>query len=201
MNCQHSFSSFFQNKEQTKQKNQFSPLFSFCVLWGLKKKKKNKNKTFFSFVWVLLVMEDPQNAAQERVDDETALPPTRMLEEVKLFLADYYTRAHLERILSHLSVPPTETTLRINTLKITREQAIALLAKNFANQPQLRVFPHPILSDCIFIPCEGPHRLQQNHPEIFVDHRCGEALLRGADIFAVPHTFFLFSVFNFVIFD
>jgi len=46
------------------------------------------------------------------------------------------------------------------------------------------IVPDNLLSDCIRIPSKGPNDVQHIYPEIVVDTKCGEAVLRGADIFA-----------------
>jgi len=105
-------------------------------------------------------------------------------DEVRVFLESYYSTQHLQSILRSLNRPPKETTLRVNLLKGQKQEVKDLLKHHLkGTQYEDSVFEHALLEDCLVIPCTGPNPISTKYPEIIVDCKCGEAVLRGADIF------------------
>lgn len=86
-------------------------------------------------------------------------------------LRPFYKRAELDAFFSILSTPPSVTTLRVNTLKYTAEQAKALLEAHFQERkepfqvelqshlfPDLLVIPSVPFGSGIVAPAEkGKH--------------------------------------------
>lgn len=90
------------------------------------------------------------------------------------------------------------TAVRVNTMRWTREEALtemqtALTAFNErlvqeTQRKPVRPYAHPLLDDVIVIPSAPrvePHvEYHADLKSIIVDHLCGEAVLRGSDIYA-----------------
>ncbi|KAL5496948.1 hypothetical protein EMCRGX_G013328 [Ephydatia muelleri] len=96
----------------------------------------------------------------------------------------------IQTLAEYLGKPPPLTTLRINTLLYSREEAIRLLEKLLSEQYQEKqistppVIPHPILVDTVIIPNDGPRKCLLHTKRVIVDLHCGLAVMRGADVFA-----------------
>eukprot|EP00741_Cyanophora_paradoxa_P004171 tig00000786_g4052.t1 len=103
--------------------------------------------------------------------------------EVRAFFLQYYSEERLERLLKMLAVPPAHTTIRTNTLRTTREELIARLNEHLA-ATEFRAQPHPVLSDMIVIPSGSSQRPSRSYPEVVVTRKTGEALMRGAELYA-----------------
>uniref|UniRef100_A0A6V1QKU6 SAM-dependent MTase RsmB/NOP-type domain-containing protein n=2 Tax=Heterosigma akashiwo TaxID=2829 RepID=A0A6V1QKU6_HETAK len=100
-------------------------------------------------------------------------------------------------------LPPQTTYLRVNTTKVTAEQVVEELQEWLSGEFQDRIaatgrevskpYIHPILDDCVCIPNVPPRHQQDDwefqddgagHRAAVVDRGCGEAVLRGAHVFA-----------------
>lgn len=84
-----------------------------------------------------------------------------------------------------------QSTLRVNTIRHTREALIPKIEQYIHEtygqdgSDMFKVSAHSALHDLIVITNSGPHPAERKYQEVAVDVRCGEALLRGADLFAV----------------
>jgi len=117
-------------------------------------------------------------------------------QEVKYLLSSQYGDDHLHRILNNLKLPPSYASVRVNTLLINAEDAKEELMQALAKggggcETCFNVEFHDVLKDCLLLrgnPVSGPlrHNLGcEGEPlsMILVDRLCGEAVLRGSDIF------------------
>lgn len=96
--------------------------------------------------------------------------------------------------LSHswLTSSPKFTTFRVNTLVTTAEKLINYMEEELSKDAQKRgtdvpeVYQHNIVKDCIVISPWKQDDIDFNplFHEVVVDVKCGEAVLRGSDIFA-----------------
>ena len=115
----------------------------------------------------------------------------QLSEPVSAWLRDRMPAEHLDSILSALHLPRRITSLRVNTLVANRADLVKSLkppleAKGFS------VVAHPVLPDCIVIQesnasaadVAGVEGMSAIDKTVLVDKACGEALLRGADLFA-----------------
>ncbi|CAI9582030.1 unnamed protein product [Staurois parvus] len=93
-----------------------------------------------------------------------------------------------ERLQSCLSHPPSFTTIRVNTLVTSVEDAKQRLAEEIKKQFPDDVIPihqHPNLKDLLLIPVIGPRRIQKQHSvQVIVGAQCGNAVLRGAHVYS-----------------
>lgn len=79
-----------------------------------------------------------------------------------------------------LSTPPSLTTIRFNTLKLSKNQALEHLSGILGVEVSL----HTQLPDLLCVPVTGPHAVQRLKRFLCVDARCGEAVMRGAQIYS-----------------
>ncbi|KAL3831262.1 hypothetical protein ACJMK2_023036 [Sinanodonta woodiana] len=98
------------------------------------------------------------------------------------------------QLLVKLATPPAFTTLRINLHVVTGDKyTIIQSVKEEIEKQYLRkgwkppeISVHPTLTDVLVIPNRGPNinpDQTRSFKEVTVDHDCGMAVLRGADVF------------------
>ncbi|XP_062620430.1 tRNA (cytosine(72)-C(5))-methyltransferase NSUN6-like [Saccostrea cucullata] len=98
-------------------------------------------------------------------------------------------RQDFNGLMETLASPPMYTTLRLNTLKLSREEIKDIISEDLRmvyknrNWDPPQIFLHPSLEDVLVIENRGPKQLKQMEKEVVIDHNCGMAVLRGADIF------------------
>jgi SAM-dependent methyltransferase len=97
----------------------------------------------------------------------------------------------LQHLLSQLAIPPPMTTVRVNTLKYSLQEARVRLGQILQQKYKLRAcaappaVPHPTLNDVLVIPNQfSGGVVSPAHKEVIVGIQCAEAVLRGADVFA-----------------
>jgi 16S rRNA C967 or C1407 C5-methylase (RsmB/RsmF family) len=115
------------------------------------------------------------------------------LEVVKSFI-EYFGESHWQAIAKALTIPPAWTCIRLNSLH--KEETYRKLENivNDFNKTRLskcKLSKHPILMDCVcldFAKNDDTNkeylRDYNNLHRVVVDTKCGEAVLRGADVFA-----------------
>ncbi|POM77206.1 Nucleolar protein NOP2 [Phytophthora palmivora] len=120
-------------------------------------------------------------------------------DQVEQELGGAYGEPHWTNIKRALARPPAFTAVRVNTLKLSRDEALQALKPHLdgfntqlaaldASRQPIQAFAHTSLPDVLMIPSSpsGQATVEFN-PEfksIVVDRLCGEAVLRGSDIFA-----------------
>lgn len=91
-----------------------------------------------------------------------------------------------------LSLAPQFSSLRVSTHILSVKEAESKLKqllektyyKKFGTNDLLpSVFPHPVVPDVLIVECVKRTEVQPCPKEIIVDHICGAAVLRGADVF------------------
>ena len=133
-----------------------------------------------------------------------AFPP-----DVEAFFADAYGQEHWSKIKVALARPyvarciyclsdgsrrPAYTSVRVNTLVTTQTQLVESLNAALAEfnarlgkqgRTAIAAVPHDSLDDVVMVP-SAPRVASTDVPQkkIIVDRLCGEAVLRGSDIFA-----------------
>jgi len=119
--------------------------------------------------------------------------------EVESFLRQALGDASFDSLCSALPMPPSYTSLRVNTLLSTVPDALKELEASLTEfnarlvsqgREPIRPKLHPTLPDCILLPSAEPsglhgHRYPGDLPEVLVDRVCGEAVLKGADVFCM----------------
>ena len=106
----------------------------------------------------------------------------RLKPEVQAQLQPHFGDERISRILKRLAIPPGVTTLRVNTLRTDRG---ALLAKLRSLGVLLSPLPaRPLLPEAVELPTPPARSPLLGELVVSVDRVCGEAVLRGASIFA-----------------
>ncbi|CAH0478522.1 unnamed protein product [Peronospora belbahrii] len=120
-------------------------------------------------------------------------------DQVEKKLSTAYGEPHWTNIKRALARPPGFTAIRVNTLQSTREEALDALQVHLdtfhtervqadSSRKPIKAFVHAFLPDVIMIPsCPSgnvPVEYDSGLKSIVVDRHCGEAVLRGSDIFA-----------------
>ena len=107
---------------------------------------------------------------------------TPISDDVLIFknMEEYFLNKYSAEGVAILKSPPPQSTIRVNTLKISVPNALSILQGLFKD---LEIYVHPIISDLICITSIGPIP-RTPHPKCaYVDSKCGEAVLRGASIY------------------
>lgn len=112
------------------------------------------------------------------------------------YLEGVFGVEHLQRINRALCTPPITATIRVNTLRASPADALheltTLLHSQIATGLCSTPYLHPQLPYVLQIPGSGPHTIDYAAAvdpdvgfvrEIAVNRICGEAVLRGADVF------------------
>ncbi|MCD6458969.1 MAG: RsmB/NOP family class I SAM-dependent RNA methyltransferase [Thermoproteales archaeon] len=96
-----------------------------------------------------------------------------------LHLINLYGIEETRYILKALKTPGTRYFLRVNTLKISREELLSDLKTN-----GFEVFPHPVIEEAIFLPVYGPYTVNLTPKKIIADKKAAESVYLGADLYA-----------------
>jgi len=118
-------------------------------------------------------------------------------DEIRSYLSEQVD-GPLDETLKAWKVPPASTFVRVNFLKIaTRDAACEQLQQGYSawlrerrlDHYDVNIIPHPVLDDVIEIKVEAidsarsPNSDYCSLKRVFCDRFCGEAVLRGADVF------------------
>ncbi|RHY02320.1 hypothetical protein DYB36_009785 [Aphanomyces astaci] len=117
-------------------------------------------------------------------------------DDVEAFFTLAYGATHWGAIKSALARPPAYTSVRVNTLVTTQDKLVVALNAALVDfnarlqaqgRPTIAAVPHSSLSDVVIVP-SAPRVTAPvdatTTKKIIVDRLCGEAVLRGSDIFA-----------------
>ncbi|KAF0736565.1 hypothetical protein AaE_009003, partial [Aphanomyces astaci] len=117
-------------------------------------------------------------------------------DDVEAFFTLAYGATHWGAIKSALARPPAYTSVRVNTLVTTQDKLVVALNAALVDfnarlqaqgRPTIAAVPHLSLSDVVIVP-SAPRVTAPvdatTTKKIIVDRLCGEAVLRGSDIFA-----------------
>jgi Predicted RNA-binding protein (contains PUA domain) len=96
-------------------------------------------------------------------------------------MEDYLLQKYSAEGLEILKTPPLLSTIRINTLKISKTEAYEYLQSLFNS---LEIHSNPSMPDVFFISSLGPFTRTIHEKCVFVDYKCGEAVLRGAHVYS-----------------
>ncbi|KAK6165523.1 hypothetical protein SNE40_022438 [Patella caerulea] len=122
-----------------------------------------------------------------------ALPALCMNHQTKELIAKSFcsNAERVENLMKWLGIPPSFTTLRVNTYHSSINDILQQVEITLKQQCVSRgvdmfdIWCHPALKDCLVIQNRGPKStLIPVEKEVIVDLMCGMAVLRGADVFA-----------------
>lgn len=96
-------------------------------------------------------------------------------------MEEYFIKRYSKDSLDIIKSPLSYSSIRFNTLKITAQEALKELTQLYDN---FIIELHPALNDTIIIESQGPYEVTPVFPEVYVDYKCGEAVLRGSSIYS-----------------
>lgn len=100
-------------------------------------------------------------------------------ESMQKYLGSFYSKAYLERLLASVATPASRYFLRVNTLKVSREELISRLRGE-----GLAVFAHPEVPEAIYLKVRGPNVVRVHRGKVFVDYPTAESAYVGANVYA-----------------
>jgi predicted ribosome-associated RNA-binding protein Tma20 len=115
--------------------------------------------------------------------------------DVEAYFSRAYGADHFSRISSALTRPSCYSSIRVNTLKTSTEDVKKKLINflhetDFAKEDSTScITQNPALENVLYVWGTGPHEIsydrQADEPlkEVIVSRKCGEAVLRGAQIY------------------
>ncbi|KAL2761431.1 tRNA (cytosine(72)-C(5))-methyltransferase NSUN6 isoform 1 [Daubentonia madagascariensis] len=122
-----------------------------------------------------------------RPEVENYLKEGFMNKEVVSALGEQEAERKFETLLSHLSHPPSFTTVRVNTNLTSVQHVKNLLLEELQKQfngLSVPILQHPDLQDVLLIPVIGPRKnIKKQQCEAIVGAQCGNAVLRGAHVY------------------
>ncbi|CAJ1082528.1 tRNA (cytosine(72)-C(5))-methyltransferase NSUN6 isoform X2 [Xyrichtys novacula] len=111
--------------------------------------------------------------------------------EVLAAVGHQEAECRFQKLLTCLSHPPSYTCVRVNTHLAPLEEIRHKLGEELKKQMcrssedvQVQIFPHPRIPDVLLLPVIGPRPVKQLSSELVVGAQCGNAVLRGAHVFA-----------------
>ncbi|XP_004691339.1 PREDICTED: putative methyltransferase NSUN6 [Condylura cristata] len=122
-----------------------------------------------------------------RLEVENYLKESFMNKELVSALGKHEAERKFESLLSHLSYPPSFTTVRVNTHLASVQHVKNLLCDELQKQYDglsVPILQHPDLQDILLIPVIGPRKnIKKQQHEAIVGAQCGNAVLRGAHVY------------------
>ena len=96
-------------------------------------------------------------------------------------MEEYFKAKYGEHCLDVLRTPPLDSSIRVNTLKIDVHSAVKRIQELYQDFP---VFLHPKIPDLVIVRAAGPFQPLRTPLELYVDYKCGEAVLRGSHVYS-----------------
>lgn len=82
-------------------------------------------------------------------------------------------------VLRSLLTPPQRLYLRVNTLRISREDVIRILREEGAE-----AYPDPYIEEAVYLKVHGPNKIRDSGLRVFVDKRAAESIMMGANLYS-----------------
>lgn len=95
-------------------------------------------------------------------------------------MEEFFKRKYGEDCIDVLRTPPLESSIRVNTLKIDVESAVVRIRELYDG---FCVFVHERIRDLVIVRAAGPFEPKRYEVEVYVDFKCGEAVLRGSHVY------------------
>ncbi|MET1159661.1 MAG: PUA domain-containing protein [Thermoprotei archaeon] len=103
----------------------------------------------------------------------------RGLDEKLLFELSRVYGSLTRSVIEKLAYPPSRLYLRVNTIKISREELISKLRNK-----GIDVLPDPYVEEAVYIPVKGPFTIEDTGKRIHVDKYAAESIILGAYVYA-----------------
>ena len=82
-------------------------------------------------------------------------------------------------VLRSLLTPPQRLYLRVNTLRISREDVIRIL-----REEGVEAYPDPYIEEAVYLKVHGPNKIRDSGLRVFVDKRAAESIMMGANLYS-----------------
>lgn len=96
-------------------------------------------------------------------------------------MEEYIKKFYSSSALEIIKTPLPYSSIRFNSLKISSEEALKDLSEKY---PNLEISIHEILYDTVIVKTLGPFQVSPVELEVYVDFKCGEAILRGSHVYS-----------------
>ncbi len=93
-------------------------------------------------------------------------------------LKEIYSTIRVINILSSLKKTGKRYYIRVNTLKVTREDVISLL-----KEEGIKAYPYKALKDVIYLKITGPYKLTRHKRIVIADKAAAESVYMGANLY------------------
>jgi methyltransferase NSUN6 len=119
------------------------------------------------------------------------LPVVNFDEAIEKIASVGFESEEWNQVLQSLSLPPITTFIRVDLTKWTIEEAKLFLEKAIDDQccdkgwHKFDICILDSLPDVLYLNARGPNKVAPTGPEVVIDISCGNAVLRGADVFVV----------------
>ncbi|CAN9506365.1 unnamed protein product [Ophioblennius macclurei] len=114
-----------------------------------------------------------------------------MNKEILAAVGPQEAECRFQKLLSCLSHPPSYTCVRASTHLAPLEEIHVKLEEELKKEQtcsssvnHIQILPHPKVGDVLLLPVDGPRPVKQLGSEVVVGALCGNAVLRGAHVFA-----------------
>ncbi len=85
----------------------------------------------------------------------------------------------LLNVLSALLTPPKRLYLRVNTLRISREELLEIL-----KEQDVKAYPDPFIEEAVYLLVDGPNKISDHGLSVIVDKRASESIMMGAEVYS-----------------
>ncbi|KAF6737657.1 putative methyltransferase NSUN6 [Oryzias melastigma] len=113
--------------------------------------------------------------------------------EILAAVGHHEAELRFQKLLLCLSHPPSHTCVRASTHLAPLEEIRSKLQEELskqkssdspADEASVQILPHPRVPDVLLLPVDGPRHVERVSSEVVVGAQCGNAVLRGAHVFA-----------------
>lgn len=111
-------------------------------------------------------MDNPSRTALDYDD--------RLLEHLSLLYG-----SEVDDLLSSLVRPPSRLYVRVNTLRVSRDELLDLFKRE-----GVEAYPDELLDDAIYLPIKGPFKVTRVDKTVVADKRAAESVMLGANLYA-----------------
>lgn len=100
-------------------------------------------------------------------------------ESIMKYLNSFYSKVYLSRLIESLAVPGSRYFLRVNTLRISREELISMLRAEGVG-----IFAHAEVPEAVYLRVRGPNTVKVHMGKVYVDYPAAESAYVGANVYA-----------------
>ena len=99
-------------------------------------------------------------------------------EDLYRYLVQYFSDSELDSMARAIKRPPSRYYIRVNTIKVDSASLIRILeARGF------RAYPDEALEEAVWLPIEGPFRVESSPKYVVADKHASESVYLGANLY------------------